>query len=180
MMRNILQDLRYGARMLSKIPIFTLIAVITLALGIGATSTLFSFVNGILLQALPYQDSERLMLVNEVSSKRGPMGGISFPNLLDWREQNRVFTGIAAWGTGGYTLTGNGDPEQLPGSGISYNTFEVLGVPPVIGRTFSADEDRPENDLVVILGHGLWERRFGANPEIIGQKIMIKNRSRTV
>src|SRR5262245_31053332 len=179
-MGNSWQDLRYGTRMLLKTPGFTLIAVITLALGIGATSTLFSVVNGILLRPLPYQDPERLMLVNEVSSKRGPMGGISFPNLLDWREQNQVFTGIAAWGSGGYTLTGNGDPEQLQGSGISYNTFEVLGVPPALGRTFSAEEDRPDHDLVVILGHGLWERRFGANPEIIGQKIMINNRSRTV
>ncbi len=179
-MRNIWQDLRYGARMLLKTPGFTLIAVITLALGIGATSTLFSFVNGILLRPLPYQDSERLMLVGEISSKRGPMGGISFPNLLDWREQNQVFTGIAAWGSGGYTLTGNGDPEQLPGSSISYNTFEVLGVPPALGRTFSAEEDQPEHDLVVILGHGLWEKRFGANREIIGQKIMVSNRSRTV
>ena len=179
-MGNSWQDLRYGARRLLKTPAFTLIAVITLALGIGATSTLFSVVNGILLRPLPYQDSERLMLVSEVSSKRGPMGGISFPNLLDWREQNHVFTGIAAWGSGGYTLTGTGEPEQLPGSGISYNTFEVLGVPPALGRTFSAEEDRPDHDLVVILGHALWERRFGANPEIIGQKIMINNRSRTV
>src|SRR5262245_22137376 len=179
-MRNIWQDLRYGSRMLLKTPGFTLIAVIILALGIGGTTTIFSFVNGILLRPLPYQDSERLVRINEISSKRGPMGGISFPNFLDWREQNQFFTGIAAWGAGGYTLTGNGDPEQLTGSSISYNTFEVLGVAPLHGRTFSADEDRPENDLVVILGHGLWERRFGANREIIGQKIMINNRSRTV
>jgi predicted permease len=179
-MNTLLQDLRYGARMLMKTPGFTLIAVMTLALGIGATTTLFSFVNGILLRPLPYHDSENLVLVNEVSAKRGSMGGISFPNLLDWRAQNQVFTGIAAWGTGGYTLTGNGDPEQLSGSGISYNTFEVLGVSPLLGRTFQQDEDRPEHDLVVILSHGLWERRFGARAEIIGQRITLNNRSRVV
>src|SRR5262245_61490828 len=168
-MQTLLQDLRYGARMLAKSPSYTLIAVITLALGIGATTTIFSFVNGILLRPLPYRDSERLVLVSEISARRGPMGGISFPNLLDWREQNQVFTGISAWGGGGYTLTGNGDPEQLPGSNISYNAFEILGVSPMLGRTFREEEDRPEHDFVVILGHGLWERRFGATPAIIGQ-----------
>jgi putative ABC transport system permease protein len=179
-MQNLLQDLRYGARMLSKTPGYTLIAVLTLALGIGATTTIFSFVNGILLRPLPYRETERLVLVNEISAQRGPMGGISFPNLLDWREQNQVFTGIAAWGGGGYTLTGNGDPEQLPGSSISYNTFEVLGIAPVLGRTFREEEDRPGQDLVVILGYGLWERRFGAKPDVIGQTITINNRPRTV
>jgi putative ABC transport system permease protein len=179
-MHVLLQDLRYGARMLLKNPGFTLIAVMTLALGIGATTTIFSLVNGVLLRPLPYHDSERLVLINEISAQRGPMGGISFANLLDWREQNQVFTGIAAWGGGGYTLTGDGDPEQLPGSSISYNTFEILGVSPVLGRTFRAEEDRPEHDLVVILSHGLWERRFGAKPEIIGQTITINNRPRTV
>src|SRR5262245_40442043 len=120
-MQNLLQDLRYGARMLSKSPGYTLIAVLTLALGIGATTTIFSFVNGIWLRPLPYRETERVVMVNEIASQRGPMGGISFPTLLDWREQNQVFSGIAACGGGGYTLTGNGDPEQLPGSSISYN-----------------------------------------------------------
>jgi predicted permease len=179
-MQTLLQDMRYGARMLLKTPGFTMIAVITLALGIGATTTLFSFVNGILLRPLPYHDSENLILVNEVSSQRGPMGGISYPNLLDWRAQNQVFTGIAAWGAGSHTLIGNGDPEQLPSAGISYNTFEVLGVAPLIGRTFQLEEDRPDNDMVVILGHSLWERRFGAKADIIGQTITLNNRSRIV
>jgi predicted permease len=179
-METLLQDVRYGARMLLKSPGFTLVAVITLALGIGATTTIFSLVNGYLLRQLPYPDSERLVLINEISAQRGPMGGISFANLLDWREQNQVFTGIAAWSNGSYTLTGDGDPEQIPGSSISYNAFEVLGVSPVLGRTFRPEEDRPEHGLVVILGHGLWERRFGAKPEIIGQTITINDRPRTV
>ncbi|MGH9768345.1 MAG: ABC transporter permease [Blastocatellia bacterium] len=180
-MKTLWQDARYGLRMLLKKPGFTLTAVITLALGIGATSTIFSFVNGILLRPLPYQDSERLILLDETAAKRGIASmGVSFPNFLDWREQNRVFTGVAAYGESSYTLTGSGEPEELSGASISYNAFEVLGVAPILGRTFTADEDRPENDLVVILGHGLWVRGFGARPEIIGQKITLNNRSRTV
>jgi hypothetical protein len=100
--------------MLLKKPGFTLTAVITLSLGIGATSTIFSFVNGILLRPLPYQDSERLVLLDETSAKRGITSmGISPPNFLDWREQNRVFTGVATYDEGGYSLTGSGEPEQL-------------------------------------------------------------------
>ena len=180
-MKTLWQDARYGLRMLLKKPGFTLTAVITLALGIGATSTIFSFVNGILLRPLPYQDSERLVLLDEIAGKRGnaPMG-VSPLNFLDWREQNRVFTGVAAYYQSGQSLTGRGEPEQLSGASISYNTFEILGVAPILGRTFTAEEDRPESDMVVILGHGLWERRFGAKPEVIGQKITLNNRSRTV
>jgi putative ABC transport system permease protein len=168
--------------MLVKKPGFTLTAVITLALGIGATSTIFNFVNGILLRPLPYQDSERLVLLDETAPKRGIASmGVSFPNFLDWREQNRGFTGIAAYGGGNdYTLTGSGEPEELSGADISYNTFEVLGVAPILGRTFTAEEDRPGNGLVVILSYGLWGRRFGAKPEIIGQKITLNNRPHTV
>src|SRR5262245_34118730 len=160
-MKSLWQDMRYGLRMSLKKPGFTLTAVITLSLGIGATSTIFSFVNGILLRPLPYQDSERLVALDEAALKRGraAMGG-SFPNFLDWREQNRVCTGVATYSSGDYTLTGSGEPEKLSGADISYNTFEVLGVAPVLGRTFTAEEDRPGNDLVVILGYGLWERRF--------------------
>src|SRR5262245_24737675 len=180
-MKTLWQDARYGLRMLLKKPGFTLTAVITLALGIGATSTIFSFVNGILLRPLPYQDSGQLVALDETAPKRGVTSmGVSFPNFLDWREQNRVFTGVAAYIAGDYTLTGSGEPEKFSGADISYNTFEVLGVAPILGRTFTAEEDRQGNDLVVILGHSLWERRFGAKPEIIGQKITLLNRSRTV
>jgi putative ABC transport system permease protein len=179
-MNSLWQDLRYGARMLWKQPGFTLIAVLTLALGIGATSTIFSFVNGILLRPLPYQDPARLVLLDETSSKRGGSFGVSFPNFLDWRAQNQVFTSIAAYGNGGYTLTGSGEPEQLSGGQISYDTFEILGVAPILGRSFHAEEDQPDQDQVVILSYGLWQRRFGAKPEIIGQTISLNNRPRTV
>jgi putative ABC transport system permease protein len=180
-MKTLWQDARYGLRMLLKKPGFTLTAVITLALGIGATSTIFSFVNGILLRPLPYRDSERLVLLYETAPKRGIVSmGISPLNFLDWREQNRVFTGVAAYHNDGYSFSGGGEPEQLSGANISYNTFEILGVAPILGRMFTAEEDRPGNDLVVILGHGLWKRRFGSKPEIIGRKITLNNRQRTV
>jgi len=180
-METLWQDLRYGARALWVKPGFTAVAVLTLALGIGATSTIFSFVNGILLRPLPYQEPEALVLLDETAPKRGnPSMGVSFPNFLDWREQNHVFTGIAAYDDGGFTLTGSGEPEQLAGGTISYDTFEILGVAPIAGRTFRAEEDRPEHDLVVILSHGLWQRRFGANQSVIGQTILLNNRSRMV
>jgi putative ABC transport system permease protein len=180
-MKTLWRDTRYGMRMLLKKPGFTLTAVITLALGIGATSTIFSFVNGILLRPLPYQDSERLVLVYETAPKRGLASmGISPLNFLDWREQNRVFTSVAAHHSDGYSLSEGGEPERLSGQNISYNTFEILGVAPILGRTFTAEEDRPGNDMVVILSHGLWKRRFGAKPEIIGRKIALNNRQRTV
>jgi len=180
-MKTLWHDVRYGLRMLLKKPGFTLTAVVTLALGIGATSTIFSFVNGILLRPLPYQDSERLVSLDETAPKRGIVSmGVSFPNFLDWREQNRVFTGVAAYSENSCTLTGSGEPEQLSGADISHNTFEILGVAPILGRTFTAEEDRPENDLFVILSHGLWERRFGAKSEVIGQKITLNNYPHTV
>jgi putative ABC transport system permease protein len=180
-MKTLWHDARYGLRMLLKKPGFTLTAVITLALGIGATSTIFSFVNGILLRPLPYQDSERLVFVDETAPKRGIASmGISPIDFLDWREQNQVFTGVAAFDDGGHLLTGIGEPERISSARVSYNTFGILGVAPILGRTFTAEEDRPGNDRVVILGHGLWERRFEAKPDVIGRKITLNNSSWTV
>ena len=181
-MKTLWQDMRYGLRTLLAKPGFTLVAVATLALGIGATSTIFSFVNGILLRPLPYQDPERLVLIDETAVKRGaPSMGVSFPNFVDWREQNEVFSGVAAYDDRSFSLTGgSGEPEQLPGGIVSANTFEILGVPPSLGRSFRPEEDGPDQADVVILSHGLWERRFGANPGVINQSIIVNNRARTV
>jgi putative ABC transport system permease protein len=181
-MKTLWQDIKYGLRTLLAKPGFTLIAVVTLALGIGATSTIFSFVNGILLRPLPYQDSERLVLIDETAVNRGVSSmGVSFPNFVDWREQNQVFTGVAAYDDRSFSLTGgSGEPEQLPGGIVSANTFEILGVTPQLGRSFRPEEDGPDEADVVILSHGLWERRFGANPGIINQSIVVNNRPRTV
>src|SRR5262245_32123799 len=130
--------------MLMKKPGFTSTAVITLALGIGATSVIFSFVNGILLRPLPYRDPGQLVLLDETAPKRGIASmGVSYPNFVDWREQNRVFTGVAAYNGGvDYTLTGSGEPEELSCVWVSYNAFEILGMAPILGRTFTAEEER--------------------------------------
>jgi putative ABC transport system permease protein len=181
-MKTLWQDARYGLRMLMKKPGFTLTAVFTLALGIGATSVIFSFVNGVLLRPLPYRDSDRLVLLDEDAPKRGIASmGVSYPDFLDWREQNRVFTGVAAYDGGwDYTLTGIGEPEELLCAWVSYNAFEILGVAPIMGSTFTAEEEGWKNSLVVILSHDLWVRRFGAKPDVIGQTIALNTRSHTV
>jgi putative ABC transport system permease protein len=180
-MNTLLQDMRYGWRMLLKRPSFTLVAVITLALGIGANTTIFSFVNGILLRSLPYPQPERLVLLDETALKRGVASmGVSFPNYLDWREQNRVFEDVAAYDTSSLALTGNGEPEQLQGAVIAHGLFEILRVSPLMGRTFTEEEDRPKNDTVIILSYGLWQRRFGGDTGIIGQPLTLNARPFTV
>ena len=180
-MQTLWQDLRYGIRTLLAKPGFALVAIVTLALGIGATSTIFSFVNGILLRPLPYENSERLVLLDEAAPKRGiPSMGVSFPNFVDWREQNGVFAGVAAYDDRSFALTGGGEPEQLSGGIVSHNIFVILGVAPMLGRKFRPEEDGPDQSDVVILSHGLWERRFGADSGIIGQSIIVNNRARVV
>jgi len=181
-LETLLKDVRYGIRNLLKHPTFAATALITLAVGIGANSTIFSFVNGILLRPLPYPQSDRLVVINETALKQGVAAmSISFPNFLDWRAQNHVFDDISAFGTGSsFSLTGAGDPERLRGASVSQGTFELLRVPPVLGRTFTPEEDRPKQDAVVILGNGLWQRRFGSDPQIIGKTVILNSRQRTV
>jgi len=160
------------------------VAVLSLALGMGAISTIFSFVNGIMLRPLPYPESERLVLVDETAFKRGsPSMNVSYPNFLDWREQNHSFEDIGCYSTGGFIIgpgSGGNEPEQLKGAFVTQGLFEILGVAPILGRTFSADEDQPDHDLVVILSHGLWQRRFGSDPNILGQTLLLNNRPRVV
>ena len=181
-METVLQDIRYGIRNLLKHPTFAATALITLAIGVGANTTIFSFVNGILLRPLPYPQSERLVVINETALKQGVSSmSTSFPNFLDWRAQNRVFEDIASFSSGGsFSLTGAGEPERLRGADVSQGTFELLRVAPVLGRTFTAEEDKPKQDAVVILGNGLWQRRFGSNSQIIGKTIILNSRQRTV
>ncbi|MDQ3803688.1 MAG: ABC transporter permease [Acidobacteriota bacterium] len=181
MLETLWQDVRYGVRALLKQPGFAAVAVLTLALGIGANSTIFSFANGVLLRPLPYENPERLVLVDETAPKRGITSmGVSFPNFLDWRAQNQVFEDIAAYQAGTYTLVGGGEPEQIRGARVSSGLFEILGVSPVLGRTVHQEEDRPGNETVVVLGHGLWQGRFGADPGIVGRTISLNNRPHAV
>jgi predicted permease len=182
LIENILRDVSYSLRVLTKNYAFTIVVLLTLALGIGANTAIFSFANGILLRPLPYPQSDRLAVLDETALKRGiDSMSVSFPNFLDWREQNKVFEDIGTHhGTSRFSLSGAGEPVEIRGTYISHGLFEILRVSPQLGRTFTADEDRPDEDAVVILGHDLWQRNFGGDPQIIGRKIVISNRPRTV
>src|SRR5262245_30406374 len=175
----LLQDLRYGARMLLKSPGFTSIAVITLALGIGANTAVFSLVNSILLRQLPFREPAQLVWV---SSRRSAPGKYSFtlPDFIDYRDQNQSLSGIAAYASWSANLTDQGEPEQLQGLRISANVFELLGVEAVAGRVLAPGDDAPGQQYVAVLSHGLWRRRFGADPQLVGKKLTLNGASYTV
>ena len=178
---DLLHDLRYALRMLLKNPSFTIVAVIALALGIGANTAIFSVVNTVLLRPLPYRDADRLVTVWEDDSRRGfPRETPAAANYVDWCDQNRVFDGMAAIADAGFNLTGAGDPERLEGRSVSANLFPMLGVEPQIGRVFNATEDQPGAQRVVVLSYGLWQRRFGGETSIIGKSLTLNGDSYTV
>jgi putative ABC transport system permease protein len=173
-MQTILQDLRYGARMLWKNPGFALIAVITLALGIGANTAIFSVVNAVLLQDLPYRDADRLVMVWEHNRPRNrQMNVVNAGNYSDWRAQNGVFEDMAAFADNRSVLTGDGEPEEVATQLATPNLFSVLGVNAIAGRTFTPDDGKPDQPRAVMLGYGFWQRRFGGDPEVIGRKIFL-------
>jgi putative ABC transport system permease protein len=173
------QDLRYAARMLLKHPGFALIAVLTLGLGIGANTAIFSIVNAVLLRPFPYQAPERLVIVQERESGGGFLP--SYPNFVDWRAQNTAFASIAAVRQNeSFNLTGAGEPERLQGQLVSAEFFSMLGIKPLVGRDFLPEEDRAGATPAVILSYGFWQRRFGNDPGIIGQQLTLNDQSYTV
>ena len=175
------QDLRYGVRMLLKKPGFTLIAVLTLALGIGANTAIFSFVNNLLLRPLPFSEPEQLVRVYEKRIRQGRIRNpVSGPDFLDWRQQQSVFQQMAAFDNGSANLTGMGEPEQLTGLRITADLLTLLRVSPARGRAFAPEEFKPDSTDAVIVSHGLWQRRFGGKNDIIGQSLTLNGRSRTV
>ena len=174
-MHELWNDIRFGARMIRKSPGFTAVAVLTLALGIGASTAMFSFVDGVMLKPLPYANPERIIEVWEKPPK-GDRNGVSTMNFLDWKNQNTVFTAMAAETGGSVTLTGGPEPIQLRGSRVSAPYFNIFGVRPALGRTFAPDEDQAGKEQVVVLSHRIWQTQFGANPHLLGQKIMLDNR----
>ncbi len=179
-MQTLWQDLRYGARMLLKKPGFTLIAIITLALGIGANTAIFTVVDAALLRGLPYKAPESLYhLWESTPQKEYSKREFSYPDFLDYR-QNQVFEEIAAYGGGGGILTGRGEPALVFTPAASANFFSMLGVEPIIGRTFLPGEDKPGAERVAVLTYGLWRRMFGADEGIIGQALTINGASYTV
>jgi putative ABC transport system permease protein len=184
-MQTLLQDLRYGARMLLKHPGFALIAVLTLALGIGANSAIFSVVNSVLLRELPYREPQRLVMVwSDRPLQQAQTGWTEYPftaaDFKDLRDQNQSFEQMAAFTSHRLNITGSGEPELLGGVRASANLFALLGVEARHGRVFLPEEDRAGNNRVVILSDGLWQRRFGSDPKIIGQTISLDNEPYTV
>ncbi len=179
-MHTFWQDLRYGARMLVKQPGFTLIAVLALALGIGANTALFSVINTVLLGPLPFPEPERLMTVGVKDLRTGTEpGSMSYPDFADWRAKSTSFEGMAVYRTTGLTLTEVSEPIRLDTAIVSAELFNVLRVGPAQGRVFTADEDKP-GTRVVVLGHNLWQRRFNADPAIVGRALTLNNQSYTV
>jgi len=180
-METLWKDLRQGVRALLKQPAFTLVAVLTLALGIGANTAIFSVVNAVLLHSLPYRDADRLMTVWENNRRVGrDQNVINLGNFFDWKEQNRVFEDMATFFDRAANLTSGGEPEEIPSQIASANLFSVLGVNPVLGRGFTADDGKPGAPRVVALSYGLWQRRFGGDPSVIGRKIILNNTETTV
>jgi putative ABC transport system permease protein len=173
------QDIRYALRGLRQRPGFTLVAVLTLALGIGANTAIFSVVNGVLLRALPYDRPERLAMIWGHRNQEA-LAELSVPELWDLRERTHAFTGVAAFADGNINLTGTGTPERIRAGYFTANTPAVLGVAPAIGRGFTAEEDLPGGPAVVLLGDGLWRRRFGADPKVIGRVLTLDDTPTTV
>ncbi len=178
-MQTLWQDLRYGARMLFRNPGFTIVAVLALTLGIGATTAIFSVVNSVLLKPLPYPESERLVYLWETHPQIKEMS-ISYPNYLDWRTQNEVFEHIGVYRRQSYNLTGAGEPERLNGGVMSADMFAALRVSAMRGRVFTNDDDKVDATPVVVLSYGLWQRRFGGDASIIDQQLTLNGRSYTV
>jgi predicted permease len=177
--KDLWQDVRYALRMFRKNPVFTAVAVLTLALGIGANTAIFRVVNAVLLRPLPYRDPERLVMIWE-ANPTGGNAGLSEPDLLDYRDQNEVFDCIAGFIAAGVTLTDVDNPERLRGGRVTADFFKVLRIEPLLGRTFLHEDEQPGGDRVVVLSHGLWQRRFGSDRNIVGQTISLNRKSYTV
>ena len=178
---SLLDDLRYSTRTLLKHPGFVFTITLILALGIGANSAIFSVVSAVLLRPLPYEDPDRIVMIWETNVNRGLDRSIVSPaNFLDWRDRNHSFEQIAAWRFWFYNLSGTSEPERIHGVRASASFFPLLGVKPTLGRNFLPEEEQVGHDRVVILSHGLWQRRFGGNPDIIGQPVRIDGEPFTV
>jgi predicted permease len=178
-MESLIQDLKYAARVLLKSPGFVLIAVLTLALGIGANTALFSVVNGVLLRPLPFPRPNELVVLSEKTANFDS-SSISYPNFLDWQRSNSSFASLAAYRSDDFSITGSGEAERVRVGMISAGFFEILGVSPARGRLFTADEDHLSAAPVVVISAGLWQRKFGSAPDIVGKRITMNGDGYTV
>jgi predicted permease len=171
-MSTLLQDLRYGLRMLAKNPGFTAVAVITLALGIGANTAIFSVVNGVLLNPLPYPQPDRLVALYS-RTPDSPRWSIPYPNFLDWVRDNRSFSALAGYRADSFNLTGTDQPERVSAEMVSASFFPLLGVKPALGRTFRPEEDQLGGNPVAVISGGFWKRRFGSSPDVLGKALTL-------
>lgn len=180
-MDRVIQDLRHAVRMLLRTPVFTLVIIFTLAVGIGANTAMFSVVNAVLLQPLPFADAPRVVDLNEVEKRDRSRGAIAGPNFLDWRAQAASFEAMSVYAVRNMNVaSAGGEPERLPGAFTSTAFFDVLGVSPMLGRAFLPSEAEPGQTKAVILGYGLWQRRFGAAPGVIGQSLRVNGEPHTI
>src|SRR5713101_8510038 len=179
-MEDFFMDVRFGARMLRKNPGFAAVVIVTLALGIAANTTIFSAVNGWMLRPPKIKDPSRVVMIFSTDPAKGlgwDQNPISAPDFIAWREQNHAFEDMVASQGSDFALTGEGEPERLEGMRVSASYFNLLGVAPALGRTFLPGEDQPGHDQVVILSDGLWQRRFGSNPNVVGAAVRLNGDS---
>ena len=175
------QDLRYGVRMLRKYPGFALTVVVTLALGIGANTTIFSVVNAVLMEPLPYRDSDRLVRLWESNPGQNRLeSAASVPNFQDWQTQQSVFEQLAASELATFNLTGSGEPQRIPAARITANLVPMLGVAPQLGRSFTDDEAKPGGNRVTLLSYILWQRQFAGDTSIVNKTIQLNGEPYTV
>src|SRR5919107_4535446 len=179
-MRTLIRDLRFGARMLTKSPGFALVAVVTLALGVGANTAIFSVVNAVLLRPLDYREPGRVVALWENVPAKGGRWRVTPANFFDWKGQSGVFGEAAAFGASTLNLPGAGEPAELSGTRVSGDYFAALGVAPALGRAFTAEEYEPGKGQVVILGQGLWRGRFGSDPNVLGKTVRLDGGAYTI
>ena len=180
-LHSVLSDCRYGLRQLRKNPGFAIVAIFTLALGIGANTAIFSVVDAVLLRSLPYHDPDRLVMVWENNSQHpNPYNTVSPPNFLDWQARNSAFSGMAYVCDVRRNLTGTGEPEEVVVQAVSSNFFSVLGVKPLLGTGFTEQNGQAGHDDVVVLSFSLWQRRFSADTNIIGKTVLLNGKPQTV
>ncbi|HEU0252527.1 MAG TPA: ABC transporter permease, partial [Pyrinomonadaceae bacterium] len=180
-METLLKDIRYGVRGLVKRPGFTAIALITLALGIGANTAIFSVVNAVLLRPLQFKDPEQLVVVWEDATFAGfPRNTPAPANYIDWKNQSQSFADMAATAETSFNLTGDGEPERVSAHAVTANFFPLFGVQPLIGRSFLPEEDQPGANKVVVISHSLWQSRYGGDRKILTREIQLNGEKHTV
>jgi putative ABC transport system permease protein len=180
-MENLFKDIRYGVRSLLKRPGFTAVALITLALGIGANSAMFTVVNAVLLRPLPYPEPERIVLLEGINPAQGiTLSNMSVPDFADWQNQNTVFDQMAGFVSGGVLLSSGDETERVRGASVTADFFPLFRSNASVGRTFQADDSQSGRESTAVLSYGLWQRRFGADRNVVGSKVMLSGKNTTV